>query len=177
MRLAICSAAALLAMAHAAFAQTADAPPAPSSAATEEAPAQQLAPAPAADPNVYQVLRPGDRELSCQALGDEANALNASLLAEQKAAAKKAGRGRLGRQVAGNTAGGAMKIGGRMMLGRVIGGMTPFGGLVAVAANDALADSAGQAIARGDEAEAAPVVSPEQQRMNHLLGLYREKGC
>lgn len=177
MKLAICSAAALLAMAHAAFAQTADAPPAASPAVSEEAPAQQVAPAPAADPNAYQVLRPGDRELSCQALGDGANALNAKLLADQKAAAKRAGRGRAGRQVAGNAAGGVMKIGGRMMLGRVIGGMTPFGGLVAVAANDALADSAGQAIANGPQAEASPTVSPEQQRMNHLLALYREKGC
>jgi hypothetical protein len=177
MKLAICSAAALLAMAHAAFAETADAPPVPSPATSEEAPAQQTAPAPAADPNIYEVLRSGDREMSCEALGEEANALNAALLADQKAAAKKAGRGRLGRQVAGNTAGGAMKIGGRMMLGRVIGGMTPFGGLVAVAANDALADSAGQAIARSGEGEAAPTLTPEQQRMNHLLALYREKGC
>lgn len=70
-----------------------------------------------------------------------------------------------------------MKIGGRMMLGRVIGGMTPLGGLVAVAANDALADSAGQAIAHGGQDEDAASVSPEQQRMNHLLALYREKGC
>jgi hypothetical protein len=166
-------AAALIAMAAPALAETTE-PTAPPSA--EEAPAQS-APAPAADPSVYQVLRPGDREMSCEALSAEANALNARLLAEQKAAAKKSRSGRFGRQVAGGATGGAMKLGGRMMLGRVIGGMTPFGGLVAVAANDAIADSAGQAIANSGQADAAPELRPEQQRMNHLLALYREKAC
>lgn len=129
------------------------------------------------EPGVYQVLRPGDRDLSCEALGAEANTLNAKLMADANQAQKGAGAKRFGRSVAGGVTGGAMKVGGRMMLGRVIGGMTPFGGLVAVAANDAIADSAGQAIANGPAEPAQASVTPEQQRMNHLLGLYREKGC
>jgi hypothetical protein len=129
-----------------------------------------------ADDEVYQVLRPGDRDMSCEALGAEANALNATLATSAANAQKGAGARQFGRSVAGGVTGGAMKVGGRMMLGRVIGGMTPFGGLVAVAANDAVADAAGQAIATGPS-ETPAAVAPEQQRMNHLLGLYREKGC
>lgn len=168
--------AATAAEAEAAIQAEAAAAAAPAPARAPEA-APAATPAPAADPNVYQVLRVGDRDMSCEALIAEANALNAKIAADQQAAAKKAQGGRFGRQVAGGTAAGAMRVGGRMALGRVIGGMTPFGGLVAVAATDALAASAGQAIAEGGEAEAPATAPPEQQRMNHLLGLYREKSC
>lgn len=130
-----------------------------------------------AQDEVYQVLRPGDRDMSCEALGAEANTLNAALATAAAKSQRGAGAKQFGRSVAGGVTGGAMKVGGRMMLGRVIGGMTPFGGLVAVAANDAMADATGQAIASGPSETAPAVVAPEQQRMNHLLGLYREKGC
>lgn len=175
MKTLLCGAAALLVLAGPAFAQEVEAPsPDP---ATEAPAAAPEAPPIAADPNVYQVLRTGDREMSCEALGAEANALNATLLADAQKAQKGAGAKQFGRSVAGGVTGGAMKVGGRMMLGRVIGGMTPFGGLVAVAANDAIADAAAQKIASGPSETAPAAVSPEQQRMNHLLGLYREKGC
>jgi hypothetical protein len=115
--------------------------------------------------------------MSCEALAAEANSLNAVLLAEQKEDAKKKGRSKAGRQVAGGVAGGVLKGAGRFGLSKVIGGMTPFGGVVAVAVNDAAADAAGRAIATSGPASQGPELKPEQQRMNHLLGLYREKSC
>ena len=111
MKTLLMGAAALLALTGPAFAQEA----APSPAAEVSAPAP-------AEPNVYQVLRTGDREMSCEALGAEANALNAQLMADAQKAQKGAGAKKFGRSVAGGVAGGTMKVGGRMMLGRVIGG-------------------------------------------------------
>lgn len=176
MKRTLLAAIAIAALAGSAFAE--DTAPAPVAApAPEAAPAPAPAAAVTADPGVYQVLRTGDRDMSCEALGAEANNLNAKLMADQEAAAKKAKGGRFGRQIAGNATGGAMKIGGRMMLGRVIGSMSPMAGLVAVAANDAIGDSTAQAIANSGQGAAEPKMTPEQQRMNHLLGLYREKGC
>ena len=98
------STAAFLALSSAAFAQTSEMVAANADPAT--APAEAAAPAVEApagrgrarrswrmprspDPNVYQVLRAGDREMSCDQLSAEANALNAQLLADQKAAAKR----------------------------------------------------------------------------------------
>lgn len=145
--------------------------------AAPQAEAVAAADAPPVDPNVYQVLRAGDRQMSCEALIGEANSLNAVLLAEAKEAQKRKGRSRLARGVAGNATTGAVRAGARMGLGRVIGGMTPFGGLVALAATEVAAQSAGQAVANSGPANEPEGVSPKQQRMNHLLALYREKGC
>lgn len=156
--------------------------PAPPAAAepAPEAPAPE-APAPeaqaAVDPSVYQVLRSGDRQMSCEQLAAEANTLNAGILEGQKQAAKAKKSGRFARGVAGGTAAGGVRVAGRMGLSRMAGGLGPLGGLVALAATDAVADQAGRSIAEGGQDAAQPQVAPEQQRMNHLLGLYREKGC
>ncbi|HYE42060.1 MAG TPA: hypothetical protein VEA15_01595 [Caulobacteraceae bacterium] len=144
------------------------APPAPQAVVAEAAPV---------DPNVYQVLRAGDREMACDALIAEANSLNAVLLAEAKQDQKRKGRSKVARGVAGSATTGAVRTGARIGLGRVIGGMTPFGGLVALAATEVAAQSAGQAVANSGPANEPASVSPKQQRMNHLLALYREKGC
>ncbi len=125
---------------------------------------------PAAADQPYQVLRPGDRDMSCEQLASEANSLNAVILSQQKSRDSGASH-----KVAGAVGGGLLKSAGRFGLGRIGG----FGGLVARAAADQAANSAGEAIANGGDssANAAPTVTPEQQRMNHLLGLYKEKGC
>jgi hypothetical protein len=156
----------------------ATAAPAPAAAATapiEAAPAPLPAPAeaapPAADPNVYQVLRVGDRDMSCEQLSAEANYLNAKLLSDQKTAANA----RAGRAAGGAVAGGAMRAAGRFGINRLAGRFGPMGFAVAHAANDAVSQAAAENIARGGEVEGA--VTPEQQRMNHLLGLYKSKSC
>ena len=69
--------------------------PAPDGASPVAAEPAAPAAAPAADPNVYQVLRAGDRELGCEELSFEANALNAKLLGDQKSAAPMAANERL----------------------------------------------------------------------------------
>lgn len=142
-------------------------------AAPEAAPAEQVA----VDPSVYQVLRAGDRALSCDQLIAETNALNAGILAAQQKAAKGKAGGKFAKGVAGGTTAGAMKTAGRFGLSRMAGSFGPMGALVALAATDAVADQTGAAIANSGSAPATPQVTPEQQRMNHLLGLYREKAC
>lgn len=156
------------------------APPPAADPAPEAAPAPETAPEPqvAVDPNVYQVLRAGDRSMSCDQLIAETNGLNASIMAAQQKASKGKAGSKFARGVAGGTTAGAMKTAGRFGLSRMAGSFGPMGALVAMAATDAVADSTGAAIANGGGADTAqPQVTPEQQRMNHLLSLYREKGC
>ena len=180
-----CATAALALAAGAAVAQTPDAVALPPVPAAEAPPAESLPPAPAAapaspliDPNVYQVLRPGDRAMSCEQIGAEANTLNAQLMAEQAEAAKQAQRAKQGRGMAGGLAsgvlGGAARYG--LARGMVGGAFSPFAAQALSAVVDSSSQAVGQAVATGGDV-AAPTVSPQQQRMNHLLGLYREKAC
>jgi len=178
-----CATAALALAAGAAVAQTPESATLPPAAVA--APAESLPPAPAAapaspliDPNVYQVLRPGDRAMSCEQIGAEANTLNAQLMAEQAEAAKQAQRAKQGRGMAGGLAsgvlGGAARYG--LARGMVGGAFSPFAAQALSAVADSTSQAVGQAVAAGGDV-AAPTVSPQQQRMNHLLGLYREKAC
>jgi hypothetical protein len=185
-----CATAALALAAGAAVAQTpdaaalppvpaAEAPPAADALPPAAAPAPPAAPAaPVIDPNVYQVLRPGDRAMSCEQIGAEANTLNAQLMAEQAEAAKQAQRAKQGRGMAGGLAsgvlGGAARYG--LARGMVGGAFSPFAAQALSAVADSTSQAVGQAVAAGGDV-AAPTVSPQQQRMNHLLGLYREKAC
>ncbi|MDP1874318.1 hypothetical protein [Phenylobacterium sp.] len=183
----LCATAALVLAATGAVAQTTEAAPPPAAEAqplaahpAAEAPAAApTAPlAPVVDPNVYQVLRSGDRAMSCEQIGAEANTLNAQLMAEQAEAAKQAQRAKQGRGMAGGLAsgvlGGAARYG--LARGMVGGAFSPFAAQALSAVADSSSQAVGQAVAAGGEV-AAPSVSPQQQRMNHLLGLYREKAC
>jgi hypothetical protein len=182
-----CATAALALAAGAAVAQTPDAAALPPVPAAEAPPATEALPpaappaapaAPLIDPNVYQVLRPGDRAMSCEQIGAEANTLNAQLMAEQAEAAKQAQRAKQGRGMAGGLAsgvlGGAARYG--LARGMVGGAFSPFAAQALSAVADSTSQAVGQAVAAGGDV-AAPTVSPQQQRMNHLLGLYREKAC
>ncbi len=153
--------------------------PAPAAAPAPAAPATSPAPAVAADPAIYQVLRPGDRQMSCEALGNEANTLNAELQAEQVEAAKRAKKAKAGKGLLGGATGGVLAAGARYGLARgMLGGaISPLAAQAAVAATDSVAMSAGQAVANSGDTGAAPTVSPKQQRMNHLLAIYNDKQC
>jgi hypothetical protein len=157
-------------------------PAAPAAAAvpaTPTAPAAPAAPAATIDPSIYQVLRTGDRQMTCEALAGEANTLNAELMAEQQEAAKKAKKAKAGKGIMGGAAGGLMAGAARYGLARgmVGGAFSPLVAQAAVAATDATAIAAGNAIANSGDDGAPATVSPKQQRMNHLLSLYREKQC
>lgn len=151
----------------------------PAAPAPAAAPAPTPAAAPAADPSVYQVLRTGDRQMTCEALANEANTLNAELMAEQEAAAKAAKKKKAGKGLMGGAAGGVMAGAARYGLARgMLGGaLSPLAAQAAVAVTDSTAAAAGRAIAESGETDAPATVSPKQQRMNHLLGIYREKAC
>jgi len=129
---------------------------------------------------VYEVLRTGDKDMSCEALAAESNSLNAKLIADQQAAAKKARQGQAGRNMMGGLAGGVLGGAARYGLARgMIGGaFSPALAQGLVAVTDHAAVSVGETMAHAGEGDAAaPTVSPEQQRMNHLLSLYKDKGC
>ncbi len=163
-------------------AQPKDAAPPPAAGPVEPtpaAPASAPAAAPTLDPSIYQVLRTGDRQMSCEALAAEANTLNAELIAEQQDAARKAKKSKAGKGLMGGAAGGLMAGAARYGLARgmVGGALSPLVAQAAVAATDATAMAAGNAIANSGDEGAPATVSPKQQRMNHLLGLYREKQC
>ncbi|MDP2258333.1 MAG: hypothetical protein Q8J89_01275 [Caulobacter sp.] len=153
----------------------------PTAPAAVEAPPAAPAPAPAAtlDPSIYQVLRTGDRQMSCEALANEANTLNAELMAEQQEAAKKSRKAKTGKGVMGGAAGGLMAGAARYGLARGMmgGALSPLVAQAAVAATDSTAAAAGAAIANSGDDGGPATVSPKQQRMNHLLSLYREKQC
>lgn len=190
----LCATAALLALAGGAVAQTApvapETPPAmdPTGASPAPVPMPQAAPqpapeapapaAPVVDPNVYQVLRPGDRQMSCAQLGAEANTLNAYLMTQQQEQAKQAQRAKQGRGVMGGLAGGVLGGAARYGLARgmVGGAFSPYAAQAMASVAESSSQAVGQAIAQGGDVPVA-TVSPEQQRMNHLLVIYREKGC
>ncbi|MES2034473.1 MAG: hypothetical protein V4466_09875 [Pseudomonadota bacterium] len=131
------------------------------------------------DPSVYQVLRTGDRQMSCEALGAEANTLNAEVAAERQEAAKKAKKAKAGKGLMGGVAGGVLGGAARYGLARgmVGGAFSPLIAQAAVVVTDSTAQAAGQAIANSGDDSDLQTVSPKQQRMDHLLGLYREKQC
>ena len=133
--------------------------------------------APEAD--AYQVLRTGDRDMTCEALASESNNLNATLMASQQAAAKQSQRSSTGRGLMGGLAGGVLGGAARYGLARGMmgGAFSPalVQGLVAI--SDSTSHAVGSAVANSGQQAAAPTVMPEQQRMNHLLGLYKDKGC
>ena len=132
-----------------------------------------------AEETPYQVLRAGDREMSCEALASEANGLNAKLMADQQAAAKKSQRSSTGRGLMGGLAGGVLGGAARYGLARgmVGGALCPVLAQGLVAVSDSTSQAVGQAVANGGQDAPAATVTPEQQRMNHLLSIYKEKGC
>ena len=125
--------------------------------------------APAAGPAAYEAARVGERDMTCPQLTAEADSLNATLLAQQKARTDAHNR-----RVAGAAAGGLLKTAGRFGLARFGGGLG--GSMFARAVVDTAANGAGHAVAGGQDDLAAPA-TPEQQRMDHLMDLSKEKNC
>ena len=105
--------------------------------------------APPAEP--YQVLRAGDKDLTCEQLATESNALNAKIMADQQAAQQRQANGQVGKQVAGAAAGGALRGGLRFGLARALPGMGAIAGMAVLTAADATADATGQAIANSGQ--------------------------
>jgi hypothetical protein len=133
-------------------------------AASVAAPAAASAPAQAApaDPAVFEVLRATDRDMSCADLAYETNRLNAWLLANQQATVTKAKNAK--------AASGLMRSAGRFGLSRLpgIGGM---GAKALDMANNVAADAV------AENGMPTGITTPQQQRMSHLLVIYKDKAC
>lgn len=124
----------------------------------------------------YEVVRIGDRAMSCEAMADEINSLTAMVADQQKRADRKA--------AGGGRAGGAAAKG--LASGLIYGATSMAYG---VSAHDALISGAAQGASDGvaamgsdtarpsRPASAPPVNSPERQRLDHLNGIYRDKAC
>jgi len=112
------------------------------------------------------VLRASDREMSCEQLAAESNSLNAWLLAHHQAEVKKADSAK--------TKAGLMHAAGKFGLSRIGGSLGGFGGLGFKAAQQAN-DTAANAVAQSGQPTGE--VTPQQQRMNRVLVLYKDKSC
>lgn len=127
----------------------------------------------------YEVVRVGDRDMACRPLADEINALTAKVADQQKRADRKqAGGGRsagiLGRGLASGLAYGASSM---------AYGISARDALTSAAAQGAAEGISGMASAPGSQSPppppqpAAPVNTPERQRLDHLSTIYKDKGC
>lgn len=167
------------------------------SAVAQEAvpPAPQPVPAPASGSgsaaapadDAFQVIRPGDSQMSCEALIAEANALNARVNEQQNALSDRAMDSSRGMMRAQQAQSG---ISTAMSLGSMLGSMIPGVGL-ALGAAQAAAGVAQQAAAAAQrqqmmnevdqmmsEAQASSRdLMPLMSRADHLSDLSMAKGC
>ena len=111
------------------------------------------------------VVRPGDGEMSCQALGAEINDLSARQRQQQQRAETARNAGRVGRGLLSGLARSANLFGYRSS-----------DGAAAAAAVTAAAAAAEQMSEPGDAAP-TPVLTVEQQRLAHLTTLHASRGC
>lgn len=118
----------------------------------------------------YQVLRPGDNDAACEVLSTEINALNAEVLALNKKAERQAKTASLSKGVFAGLARSASVIG--------YGSTSPeaMTGLLA----SSVAAGVAQEVANGAAAPPPAVpqqITPQQQRLTHLTGIYRGRPC
>lgn len=147
--------------------------PAPEAPPAQSAPTPTPAAAPAVDPSVYQVVRAGDRAMTCDVLIAEINSLNAGMTANRMAAMDKMGSA-ANRMVAGTMATSAASS----LLGGVAS-MVPMGSTIMNAAVQAKQASA-MSNMTSQTMEAQKDLMSEgdvQARLDHLSRLYESKQC
>jgi len=129
----------------------------------------------AADQAPYQVLRPGDKELSCEVLAKEINDLNAEVLAQNKQAQRQAKAGRTGAVLGKGAFAGLAR--GVSIIGYGSTSPEAFAGLLASNVAAGVAQEAANAPAAASEPVAPAQVTPQQQRLTELTGIYRGRPC
>lgn len=124
----------------------------------------------AGEPAPYQVLRPGDGDLSCEALATEINALNAEVLAQNKQAKTGRTTAMLGKGAFAGLARGASMMG---------YGSSSSGAFAGLLASNVAAGVAQQAATSAVTAGPAPAseITPQQQRLTELTAIYRGRPC
>lgn len=122
-----------------------------------------IVPSVAAAAQPYEVVRAGDGEMSCEQLTVEINALNDAMRTAQQEQTQRDNRNRVAKGVLSGLAGAAPLLGGKLG-----------GGLVTqYALNGAL-----QGIQSGAAVKAtATAAPPEQQRLEHISELFRNRRC
>jgi len=129
-----------------------------------------------AAPKAYQVLRPTDSAATCEVLSTEINSLNAEVLELNKKAQKRASRG------TGALGKGLMSGLARSATSFAYGGTSPKAMAGIVAGN--AASGVMQEVANGPSTPAAAPepaapteITPQQQRLTHLMGIYKGRPC
>jgi hypothetical protein len=124
-----------------------------------------VVPSIAAAAKPYEVVRPGDSEMSCEQLTAEINTLNEAVRTAQQEQAQRENRNRMAKGVLGGLASAAPLLGGKLG-----------GGLVTqYALSGALQGIQGAA---AGPATAAPAAAPpEQQRLDHISEVFRNRPC
>ncbi len=153
-------------------------------------PAQAAAPAPAPDASAdgaFQVVRPGDSQMSCEALIAEANALNDQLTQAQNAMSERAmdmARSQLRGMQAQQAASTAMNLGGMAAslipgAGLALGAAQSVAGVAQRAAAAAQQQQQLQAMDDmiADTQAATETLMPLMNRADHLTDLSIAKGC
>ncbi|KQY84746.1 hypothetical protein ASD25_06885 [Brevundimonas sp. Root1423] len=151
--------------------------------------AQEAVPAPAGAPadSGFQVVRPGDSQMSCEALIAEANALNAQMAAQQSALTERAMESSRGIMRAQQVQSGVSTA---LSVGSMIGAMIP-GVALALDAAQSVAGMAQQATAAAqrqqmmndmdqmmtDAQASGRDLMPLMNRADHLTDLSMAKGC
>lgn len=128
---------------------------------------------PAAAP--YQVLRPGDKELSCEALATEINVLNAEVLDQNKKAERQAKSGRTSAMLSKGAFAGLAR--GASMIGYGGGSPEAVAGFLASNVAASVAQQAASGPAMAAQPAAANQITPQQQRLGELTGIYRARPC
>lgn len=152
------------------------------------APAQAAAPAPDASADgAFQVVRPGDSQMSCEALIAEANALNDQLTQAQNAMSERAmdmARSQLRGMQAQQAASTAMNLGGMAAslipgAGLALGAAQSVAGVAQRAAAAAQQQQQLQAMDDmiADTQAATETLMPLMNRADHLTDLSIAKGC
>lgn len=130
----------------------------------------------AADQSTFQVLRTGDSELSCDGLYTEINTLNADVLKLNEQAQKQAKASRTGAAVGKGVFSGLAR--GVSIIGYGSTSPEAFAGLLASNVAAGVAQQVASDAAAPSPAPAAPSqVTLQQQRLEHLNAIYREKPC
>lgn len=138
-------------------------------------PAAATATAAPSEPVPYEVVRLGDREMTCPVLIGEINAINAQVQRQQAQQMAGVSIGREAMMGMGGGAGGAV---GGMVLGSVAS-MVPFGSYAMAAAQTARMGAARKQMMDSIDnmQQQATDMLPVYQRLDHLQDLYESKSC
>jgi hypothetical protein len=132
--------------------------------------------APVAAQDAYEVVRPGDGQMTCEALVSDMNTIRTEISEIERrtreGAQARQAAGRMGRGLLSGLARGAAAMGYGGALGDGVGGMVASQALAGVANEMANAPLPAPAAAPPEAAE-----SPRHQRLAHLTSLFATRGC